>query len=94
MVPIYYYDDGRTRKKHSIKIRYIAYNVDHCGQSLYPKYISAWNGLAEKTAEANTSDLFKSKLAHYALRRAISNHIRERILLIPEPEPEQNQNKY
>ena len=26
--------------------------------------ISAWNGLAQAIAEANTLDLFKSKLAH------------------------------
>ena len=34
------------------------------GQSFFPKCISAWNGLALEIAEANTLDLFKSKLAH------------------------------
>ena len=34
------------------------------GQSFFPKCISAWNGLAEETAEANTLDLFKSKVSH------------------------------
>ena len=56
--------DGRTRKKHNLKIRHIGYNVDPYGQSFFPKYISAWNGLAQEIAEANTLDLFKSKLAH------------------------------
>ena len=56
--------DGRTRKKHNLKFRHIGYNVDPCGQSFFPKCISAWNGLAQEIAEANTLDLFKSKLAH------------------------------
>ena len=58
--------DGRTRKKHSTKFQHIGYNVDPYGQSVFPKSISAWNGLAfaQEIAEANTLDLFKSKLAH------------------------------
>ena len=42
----------------------IGYNADPYGQSFFPKCISAWNGLAQEIAEANTLDLFKSKLAH------------------------------
>ena len=34
------------------------------GQLFFPKCISAWNGLVQEIAEANTLDLFKSKLAH------------------------------
>ena len=79
--------DGRTRKKHSIKFRHIGCNVDPYGQSFFPKSISAWNGLAQEIAEANTLDTFKSKLA----RRSISNHIRKKILLIMEPEAEPEQ---
>ena len=71
--------DGRTWKKHNLKFRHIGYNVDSgsglysggltlehstYGQSFFPKCISAWNGLAQEIAEANTLDLFKSKLAH------------------------------
>ena len=57
--------DGRTRKKHNLKFRHIGYNVDPYRQSsIFPKCISAWNGLAQEIAEANTLDLFKSKLAH------------------------------
>ena len=56
--------DGRTRKNHNLKFRHIGYNVDPYGQSFFPKCISAWNGLAQEIAEANTLDLFKSKLAH------------------------------
>ena len=56
--------DGRTWKKHNLKFRHIGYNVDPYGQSFFPKCISAWNGLAQEIAEANTLDLFKSKLAH------------------------------
>ena len=55
--------DGRTRKKHNLKFRHIGYNVNPYGQSFFPKCISAWNGLAQEIAEANTLDLFKSKLA-------------------------------
>ena len=43
---------------------YLGYNVDPYGQSFFPKCISAWNGLAQEIVEANTLDLFKSKLAH------------------------------
>ena len=32
------------------------------GQSFFPNCISAWNGLAKDIAEANTLDIFKSKL--------------------------------
>ena len=56
--------DGRTRKNHNLKFRHIGYNVDPYRQSFFPKCISAWNGLAQEIAEANTLDLFKSKLAH------------------------------
>ena len=55
---------GRTRKKHNLKFRHIGYNVDPYGQSFFPKCISAWTGLAQEIVEANTLDLFKSKLAH------------------------------
>ena len=33
--------DGCTRKKHSMKLRHIGYNVDPYGQSFFPKSISA-----------------------------------------------------
>ena len=56
--------DRRTRKKHSMKFRHISYNVEPYGQSFFPKNISAWNGLAQEIGEADTLDLFKSKLAH------------------------------
>ena len=56
--------DGRTREKHSMKFRHIGYNVDPYGQSFFPKSISAWDGLAQEIVEANTFDVFKSKLAH------------------------------
>ena len=51
-------------KKHNMKFRHIGYNVNPYGQSFLSKCISAWNGLAQEIAEANTLDLFKSKLAH------------------------------
>ena len=56
--------DVRTRKKHAQKFRHIGYNVDPYGQSFFPSSItiSAWNGLAKHIAEANTLDIFKSKL--------------------------------
>ena len=64
--------DRRTRKIHSMKFRHIVividYNVDPAyGQSFFPKSVSAKNGLAQdqEIAEANTLDLFKSKLARY-----------------------------
>ena len=72
---------------YSMKFRHIGYNVDPYGQSFFPKSISVWNGLAQEISEANTLDLFKSKLAHLTPRRSISNHICESILLITEPEP-------
>ena len=50
--------DGHTRKNHNLKFRHIGYNVDPYGQSFFPKCISAWNGLAQEIAEANTLDLF------------------------------------
>ena len=53
--------DVRTRKKHSQKFRHFGYNIDY-GQSFFPNCISAWNGLAKDIAEANTLDIFKSKL--------------------------------
>ena len=56
--------DGRTRKNHNLKFRHIGYNVDPYGQSFFLKCISAWNGLVQEIAEANTLDLFMSKLAH------------------------------
>ena len=66
MVPHSYPEkaDGRTWKKHNLKFWHIGYNVDPYGQLLFPKCISAWNGLAQEIAETNTLDLFKSKLAH------------------------------
>ena len=54
--------DVRTRKKHSQKFRHIGYNIDPYGQSFFPNCISAWNGLAKDIAEANTLDIFKSKI--------------------------------
>ena len=57
--------DVRTRKKHSQKFRHIGYNIDPYGQSFFPNCISAWNGLAKDIAEANTLDIFKSKLLLY-----------------------------
>ena len=56
--------DKRTQKKRSLKFRHIGYNMDHYGQSFFPKSISAWNRFAQEIAEANTLDLFKFKLAH------------------------------
>ena len=56
--------NGRTRKKHNMKFPHIGYNMDPYGQSVFPRCISAWNGLAQGIAEANTLDLFKAKLAH------------------------------
>ena len=53
--------DGCTQKKHGIKLWHIGYKN---GQSFFPKSISAWNGLAQEIAEANTLDPFKSKRAH------------------------------
>ena len=66
--------DGRTRKKHNLKFRHIGYNVDPYGQSFFPKCISAWNGLAQEIAEANTLDLFISlnwHIRHHADPSAI-----------------------
>ena len=61
--------EGCTRKKRSMKFRHIGYNLDPYGQSFFPKSISAWNGLAQEFAEANTLDLFKSnKVAGYGIR--------------------------
>ena len=37
-------------------------DIDPYGQSFFPNCISAWNGLAKDIAEANTLDIFKSKL--------------------------------
>ena len=64
-----HYPDSRWRPRCQGKSRddvsgRIGYNVDPYGQSFFPKCISAWNGLAQEIAEANTLDLFKSKLAH------------------------------
>ena len=56
--------DGRTGKKDSMKFWHICYNADPYGQSFFCTMISAWNGLAQEIAEANTLDQFKSKLAH------------------------------
>ena len=49
--------DGHTRKKHNMKFRHIDYNMDPYGQSFFSKCISAWNGLAQEIAEANTLNL-------------------------------------
>ena len=56
--------DVRTRKKHSQKFRHIGYNIDPYGQSFFPNCItiSAWNGRVKDIAEANTLNIFKSKL--------------------------------
>ena len=54
--------DVRTRKNHAQMFRHIGYNVDPYGQLFFPTGISAWNGLAKNIAEANTLDIFKSKL--------------------------------
>ena len=54
--------DVRTRKNHSQKFRHIGYNIDPYGQSFFPNCISAWNGIAKDIAEANTLEIFKSKL--------------------------------
>ena len=57
--------DVRIRKKHSQKFRHIGYNIDPYdmdNRSFLIIIISAWNGLAKDIAEANTLDLFKSKL--------------------------------
>ena len=35
-----------TRRKHNIKFRQIGHTTSQYGQSLFPKTISAWNGLA------------------------------------------------
>ena len=45
-------------ENHNLKFRHIGYNVDPYGQSFFPKCISAWNGLAQEIAEANTLTLF------------------------------------
>ena len=68
--------DVRTRKKHSQKFSHIGYNIDPYGQSFFPNCISAWDGLAKDIAEANTLDIFKSKL-QIRLRQHISKHIRQ-----------------
>ena len=65
--------DVRTRKKHSQKFHHIAYNVDPYGQSFFPNCISAWNGLAKDIAEANTLDIFKSKLQNYTKQITSAN---------------------
>ena len=54
--------DVPTRKNHSQKFCHIGYNVDQYGQSFFPNNTSAWNGIAKDIAEANTLDIFKSKL--------------------------------
>ena len=54
--------DVHTRKNYSQKFLHIGYNIDPYGQSFFPNCISAWNGLAQDIAEANTLDIFKSKL--------------------------------
>ena len=54
--------DVCTRKNYSQKFCHIGYNIDPHGQSFFPNCISAWNGLAKDIAEANTLNLFKSKL--------------------------------
>ena len=53
------------------------------GQSFFHNSTSAWNGLAIDIAEANTK-------LQIRLRQCISEHVRQRILLINEPEPELN----
>ena len=54
--------DVRASKNHAQKFCHIGYNVDPYGQSFFPNSVSAWDGLAKNIAEANTLDIFKSKL--------------------------------
>ena len=61
------------------------YNIDPYGQSFFTNCTSVWNGLTKDMAEANTLDIFKFKLQS-KLHQCISEHIRQRILLINEPE--------
>ena len=35
-----------TRRKHNMKFRQIGHTTSQYGQSVFPKTISAWNGLA------------------------------------------------
>ena len=54
--------DVHTRENHAQKFHHIGYNLDPYGESFFPNSISAWNCLAKNIAEANTLDIFKSKL--------------------------------
>ena len=54
--------DVGTTKNHAQKFLHIGYNIDPYGKSFFPNCISAWNGLAKNIAEANTLNIFKSKL--------------------------------
>ena len=47
-----------TRRKHNMKFRQIGHTTNQCGQSFFPKTISAWNGLA--CAEAPSLAVFRS----------------------------------
>ena len=61
--------------KHNLKFRHIGYNVDPYGLSFFPKCISAWNGLAQEIAEANTLDLFKSQFRNdQDVKTSLSEH--------------------
>ena len=45
-----------TRRKHNMKFRQIGHTTSQCGQSFFPKTISAWNMLA--IAEAPSLAVF------------------------------------
>ena len=47
-----------TRRKHNMKFRQIGHTTSQYGQSIFPKTISAWNGLA--FAEAPSLAVFRS----------------------------------
>ena len=45
-------------RKHNMKFRQIGHTTSQCGHSIFPKTISAWNGLA--FAEATSLAVFRS----------------------------------
>ena len=53
---------GVSGKSHSQMLHHISYKVDPYGQSFFQNSISVWNGLAKDIVEANTIDVFKSKI--------------------------------
>ena len=52
-----------TRRKHSMKFRQIGDTISQCGQSVFPKTISAWNGLA--FAEALSLAVFRTNFLNH-----------------------------